>query len=70
MIFQVILSSSFPRVKVLTWDKRCFVLLYKRLERGQFRLPLSVPRIPKRPGSTKLCEAPRVGDDWRSAPAS
>ncbi|WP_223643705.1 IS66 family insertion sequence element accessory protein TnpB [Corallococcus sp. EGB] len=32
-------SRKGDRVKVLTWSRGSFVLLYKRLETGRFRLP-------------------------------
>ncbi len=32
-------SRRCDRVKILTWDKGGFVLTYKRLERGQLKLP-------------------------------
>ena len=35
----VFLSRRADRVKILAWEKSGFVLFYKRLERGQFKVP-------------------------------
>jgi transposase len=35
-------NSAHDRVKALFWDQSGYVILYKRLERGHFRLPRAV----------------------------
>lgn len=39
----VFISKRGDRVKILTWDNGGFVLWYKHLERGRFRLPALRP---------------------------
>jgi transposase len=43
----VFLGKRLDRVKVLAWDRNGFVLYYKRLSRGRFRMP-SVSAHPAR----------------------
>lgn len=45
----VFFGRSLDRVKILFFDEGGFVILYKRLEHGRFK----VPRLP--PGSGRIC---------------
>ena len=42
----VFVSRRCDRVKILAWDKGGFVLFYKRLEEGRFKLPHMTPEAP------------------------
>ncbi len=41
----VFISRRADRLKVLSWQRGGFVMLYKRLERGRFRLPDHAPAL-------------------------
>jgi transposase len=42
-------NKAYDRVKILWWDRTGFALLYKRLERGTFRIP-----EPMEPGASSV----------------
>lgn len=44
----VFLGRRLDRVKILVWDRNGFVLYYKRLSQGRFRMP----KVPK--GATRI----------------
>lgn len=46
----VFVSRKGNRIKILTWDNGGFVLYYKRLERGRFR----IPRLPAEQRTLRL----------------
>ena len=39
--FFVFLNKRCDRIKMLAWDRTGYVVVYKRLERGTFRLPMA-----------------------------
>jgi transposase len=63
----VFLNRRADRVKILLWDRNGWCLLYKRLERGRFKLPRPAPD-----GRSMEIEAPELalmleGIDLRGA---
>jgi transposase len=61
----VFLSRRRDRVKVLFWDKGGFVLYYKRLERGRFRLPPITPQTTALELESSQLSMLLDGLDWR-----
>lgn len=73
----VFVGRRADRVKILFWDRGGFVLYYKRLARGRFRLPrvpagadrivLDGTELAMLLGGFDVAHAPRV-DAWEPAP--
>ena len=65
----VFTSRRGDRVKILCWDRGGFVLYYKRLERGRFRLPEITPGADEVPLDATQLAMLLDGIDVRRVPA-
>ena len=66
----VFVSRRCDRVKILAWDKGGFVLFYKRLEEGRFKLPHMTPEAPAVNIDATQLAMLLEGIDWQQAKKS